>query len=69
VNSGPGSCFAIFTLLPSKPAMPLNSKVVCLNILHIFPFGWFWSVSGNFGERAKVLEWHPGVKGDKRVLS
>jgi hypothetical protein len=41
VNSRPGSCFAIFTLLPSKPVMPLNNKVVCLNILHIFPFGWF----------------------------
>jgi hypothetical protein len=41
VNSRPGSCFAIFTLLHSEPAMPLNSKVVCLNILHIFPFGWF----------------------------
>jgi hypothetical protein len=41
VNSGPGSCFSIVTLLPSKLAMPLNSKVVCLNILHIFPFGWF----------------------------
>jgi hypothetical protein len=41
VNSGPGPCFAIFTLLPSKPAMPLNSKVVCLNILHIFPLGGF----------------------------
>jgi hypothetical protein len=24
--------------------MPLNSKVVCLKILHIFPFGRFWSV-------------------------
>jgi hypothetical protein len=41
VNSRPGSCFAIFTPLHSKPAMALNSKVVCLNILHIFPFGWF----------------------------
>jgi hypothetical protein len=41
VNSEPVPCFAIFTLLHSKPAMPLNSKVVCLEILHIFPFGWF----------------------------
>jgi hypothetical protein len=41
VNSKPWSCFAIFTLLHSKPAMALNSKVVCLNILHIFPFEWF----------------------------
>jgi hypothetical protein len=41
VNSKPEPCFAIFTLLHSKPAMPLNRKVVCLNILHIFPFGWF----------------------------
>jgi hypothetical protein len=41
VNSRPGSCFAIFTLLLSKSSMPLNNKVMCLNILHIFPFGWF----------------------------
>jgi hypothetical protein len=67
VNSGPVLCFAISTLLHSKPAMPLN--IVCLEILHIFPFGWFWSVKGNFGERAKVLEWHKGVRGDSRVLS
>jgi hypothetical protein len=44
VNSGPVPCFAISTILHSKPAMPLNSKVVCLDILHVFPFGWFWSV-------------------------
>jgi hypothetical protein len=41
VNSKQKPCFAIFTLLHSKPVMPLNSKVVCLNTLHIFPFGWF----------------------------
>jgi hypothetical protein len=41
VNSEPVSCFAIFTLLHSKPAMPLNSKVVCLEILHIFLIEWF----------------------------
>jgi hypothetical protein len=41
VNSGLVPCFAIFTLLHSNPAMPLNSKVVCLEILHIFPFGSF----------------------------
>jgi hypothetical protein len=23
---------------------------------------------GNFGERAKVLDWHKGVKGNTRVL-
>jgi hypothetical protein len=36
VNSEPVPCFAISTILHSKPAMPLNSKVVCLEILHIF---------------------------------
>jgi hypothetical protein len=41
VNRGPVPCFALFTLLHSKPAMPLNSKVVCLEILHIFPLGGF----------------------------
>jgi hypothetical protein len=41
VNSEPVPCFAISTILHSKPAMPLNSKVVCLEILHIFPFGRF----------------------------
>jgi hypothetical protein len=41
VNSKPGSCFAIFTLLHSKATMPLNSKVVCLEFLHIFPLGGF----------------------------
>jgi hypothetical protein len=35
---------ACFTKNSSKFQMPINSKVVCLNILHIFPFGWFWSV-------------------------
>jgi hypothetical protein len=39
VNSELVPCFAISTTLHSKPAMPLNRKVVCLEILHIFPFG------------------------------
>jgi hypothetical protein len=39
VKSEPVPCFAISTILLSKLAMPLNSKVVCLEILHIFPFG------------------------------
>jgi hypothetical protein len=33
-----------FTKNSSKFQMPLNSKVVSPNILHIFLFGWFWSV-------------------------
>jgi hypothetical protein len=41
VNSELVPCFAISTILHSKPAMPLNSKVVFLEILHIFPFGKF----------------------------
>jgi hypothetical protein len=32
---------ACFTKNSSKFQMPLNSKVVSLNILHIFLFGWF----------------------------
>jgi hypothetical protein len=44
VNSEPVPCFAISTTLLSQLAMPLNNKVVCLEILHIFPLGWFWSV-------------------------
>jgi hypothetical protein len=35
---------ACFTKNSSKFQMPLNSKVVSPNILHIFLFGWFWSV-------------------------
>jgi hypothetical protein len=34
---------ACFTIKSSKFQMPLNSKVVSPNILHIFLFGWFWS--------------------------
>jgi hypothetical protein len=30
-----------FTKNFSKFQMLINNKVVCLNILHIFPFGWF----------------------------
>jgi hypothetical protein len=40
VNSNPAHCFAFFTNLHSKLAMPLNRKVVCLVKLHIFPIGW-----------------------------
>jgi hypothetical protein len=32
---------AYFTKNSSKSQMPLNSKVVSPNILHIFLFGWF----------------------------
>jgi hypothetical protein len=39
VNSEPVPCFAISTILLSKLAMLLNSKVVCLEILQIFSFG------------------------------
>jgi hypothetical protein len=39
INSKPAPVFAIFTTLHSKLVMPLNNKVVCLEILHIFPFG------------------------------
>jgi hypothetical protein len=31
---------AFFTKYSFEFQMPINSKVVCLNILHIFPFGW-----------------------------
>jgi hypothetical protein len=62
VNSDPAPWFEIYTTLHSKLAMPLNREVVCLDKLHISPIGWFL-------ERAKVLEWHKGVKGDNRVLS
>jgi hypothetical protein len=43
-NSNPTPWFAISTTLLSKSAMPLNRKVVCLEIMCNFPFGWFWSV-------------------------
>jgi hypothetical protein len=41
VNRNRAPSKACFTKNFSKFKMPLNSKVVCLNILHIFPFGWF----------------------------
>jgi hypothetical protein len=41
VNRNMAPSKACFTKNSSKFQMPLNSKVVCLNILHIFPFGWF----------------------------
>jgi hypothetical protein len=44
MNSELAPWLAIFTTLHSKLAMPLNNKVVCLEIMHIFPFGRFWSV-------------------------
>jgi hypothetical protein len=40
----PTASKACFTINSSKFQMPLNSKVVSPNILHIFHFGWFWSV-------------------------
>jgi hypothetical protein len=41
VNSKPAPCFAFFTTLHYKLAMPIFMKVVCLAKLHIFPIGWF----------------------------
>jgi hypothetical protein len=41
VNSNPVHWFAFFTTFPSKLAMPIFMKVVCLAKLHIFPIGWF----------------------------
>jgi hypothetical protein len=41
VNRNKAPSKACFIKISSKFQMPLNSKVVCLNILHIFPFGWF----------------------------
>jgi hypothetical protein len=41
MNSNSTPCFAIFTILHSKLAMPLNIEVVCLDKLHIFPLGDF----------------------------
>jgi hypothetical protein len=41
VNRNRAPSKARFTKNSSKFQMPLNSKVVCLNILHIFLFGWF----------------------------
>jgi hypothetical protein len=41
MNSKPSPWLAMFTTLHSKLAMPLNIKVVCLKILHIFPLGDF----------------------------
>jgi hypothetical protein len=40
-NSNPAPCFAFFTTLHSKLAMPISMKVVCLAKLHIFPLGGF----------------------------
>jgi hypothetical protein len=41
VNGNPAPCFAFFTTLHSKLAMPIFMKVACLAKLHIFPIGWF----------------------------
>jgi hypothetical protein len=41
VNRNRAPSKACFTKNSSKFQMPINSKVVCLNILHIFFFGWF----------------------------
>jgi hypothetical protein len=44
VNRSTTASKACFTTNSSEFQMPLNSKVVSPNILHIFHFGWFWSV-------------------------
>jgi hypothetical protein len=44
MNRSTSASTAGFTINSSKFQMPLNSKVVSPNILHIFLFGWFWSV-------------------------
>jgi hypothetical protein len=49
---------ACFTIISSKFQMPLNSKVVSPNILHIFTLGGFGVFKEIFGERGNVLEWH-----------
>jgi hypothetical protein len=41
VNRNRAPSKALFTKNSTKFQMPLNSKVVCLNILHIFLFEWF----------------------------
>jgi hypothetical protein len=41
VNSGKTPSKAFFTKNFFEFQMPINSKVVCLDILHTFPFGWF----------------------------
>jgi hypothetical protein len=41
VNRSTTASKACFTINSSKFQMPLNSKVVSPNILHIFLFGWF----------------------------
>jgi hypothetical protein len=41
VNRSTTASRVCFTIIPSKFQMPLNSKVVSPNILHIFHFGWF----------------------------
>jgi hypothetical protein len=41
VNRNRAPSKACFTKNSSKFQMPINRKVVCLNILHIFLFGWF----------------------------
>jgi hypothetical protein len=41
VNRNRAPSKAFFTKDSSEFQMPINSKVVCLNILHIFPLGGF----------------------------
>jgi hypothetical protein len=44
MNGSTSASKACFTINSSKFQTPLNSKAVSPNILHIFLFGWFWSV-------------------------
>jgi hypothetical protein len=62
MNNEPVLWLAIFTTLHSKLAMPLNKKVVCLEILHIFPLGGF----GVFREILEnVLKVYTDTRGSK----
>jgi hypothetical protein len=58
VNSNNRRSNAKFIKFYSECQMPLNSKVVCLDILHIFPLGGFEVLKQIFEERGKVLSAH-----------
>jgi hypothetical protein len=55
VNSNIQRKNAKFIKFYSAFRMPLNGKVVCLDILHIFPLGDFEVLKQKFEERGKVL--------------